>query len=40
VGLTRLHLREEVQAGPKAEQVLVEIRAILKAQAALQPTRS
>jgi len=30
--LTRLHLREETAAGPKAEQVLVEIRDILKAQ--------
>ena len=30
--LTRLHVREEAQAGPKAEQLLVEIRDILKAQ--------
>jgi large conductance mechanosensitive channel len=33
-GLTRLHLREEAQTGPKAEELLVEIRDILKAQAA------
>jgi large conductance mechanosensitive channel len=30
--LTRLHVREEAQAGPKTEQLLVEIRDILKAQ--------
>ena len=33
-GLTRLHLREDAQAGPKAEELLVEIRDILKAQTA------
>jgi large conductance mechanosensitive channel len=32
--LTRLHLREEAQAGPKPEQLLAEIRDILKAQSA------
>ena len=36
-GLTRLHLREEAQAGPKAEELLVEIRDILKAQTAPRP---
>ena len=35
--LTKLHLREDAQAGPKAEQVLVEIRDILKAQAVTEP---
>lgn len=30
-GLTRLRLREDPQAGPKAEQILSEIRDILKA---------
>jgi large conductance mechanosensitive channel len=38
--LTRLHLREDAQAGPKAEQLLVEIRDILKAQAAAHPTQN
>jgi large conductance mechanosensitive channel len=33
-GLTRLHLREDAQTGPKAEELLVEIRDLLKAQAA------
>ena len=33
-GLTRLHVREDAQTGPKAEQLLAEIRDILKAQAA------
>ena len=28
--LTRLRLREDAQAGPKAEQILIEIRDILK----------
>ena len=37
-GLTRLHLREEAQAaGPKPEQLLAEIRDILKAQSASHP---
>jgi large conductance mechanosensitive channel len=39
-GLTKLHLREDAQAGPKAEQVLVEIRDILKAQAATEPRQN
>jgi large conductance mechanosensitive channel len=39
-GLTRLHLREDAQAGPKAEQLLVEIRDILKAQAAAEPRQN
>lgn len=30
--LTRLHLREEAKSGPKAEQLLAEIRDILKAE--------
>ena len=38
--LTRLHVREDAQAGPKAEELLVEIRDILKAEAAGQPTRN
>jgi large conductance mechanosensitive channel len=38
--LTRLHLREDPQAGPKAEQLLVEIRDILKAQAATEPRQN
>jgi large conductance mechanosensitive channel len=39
-GLTKLHLRQDPQAGPKAEQVLVEIRDILKAQAATEPRQN
>jgi large conductance mechanosensitive channel len=39
-GLAKLHLREDAQAGPKAEQVLVEIRDILKAQAATEPRQN
>ena len=31
-GLTRLHLREEAAAGPKTEELLAEIRDILKEQ--------
>ena len=39
--LTRLHLREDAQAGgPKAEQVLVEIRDILKSQAVSHPPQN
>jgi large conductance mechanosensitive channel len=38
--LTRLHLREDAQAGPKAEQLLVEIRDILKAQAVTEPRQN
>ncbi len=38
--LTRLHLREDAQAGPKAEQLLVEIRDILKAQTVTEPRRN
>ena len=37
--LTRLHLREDAEAGPKAETLLVEIRDILKAQSATEPRR-
>jgi large conductance mechanosensitive channel len=36
-GLTRLHLREEAAAGPKTEELLVEIRDILKQQGASRP---
>jgi large conductance mechanosensitive channel len=35
--LTRLHLREDAQPGPKTETLLVEIRDILKAQAGTAP---
>ncbi len=38
--LTRLHLREEAQAGPKAEQILLEIRDILKEQEAPRPAQN
>jgi large conductance mechanosensitive channel len=38
--LTRLHVREDAQAGPKAEELLTEIRDILKAEAAAQPARN
>lgn len=38
--LTRLHVREDAQAGPKAEELLAEIRDILKAEAAAQPARN
>ena len=31
--LTRLHVREEAQGGPKTEELLAEIRDILKADA-------
>jgi large conductance mechanosensitive channel len=31
-GLTRFHIREDAKAGPKAEQLLAEIRDILKEQ--------
>ena len=36
-GLTRLHIREDAPSGPKAEQILIEIRDILKEQAAPHP---
>jgi large conductance mechanosensitive channel len=36
-GLTRLHLREEAAAGPKTEELLAEIRDILKEQGASRP---
>jgi large conductance mechanosensitive channel len=39
-GLTKLHLREDAQAGPKTEQLLVEIRDILKAQAVTEPRQN
>ena len=35
--LTRIHLREEAEVGPKAEELLVEIRDILKAQGPAHP---
>ena len=38
--LTRLHVREDAHAGPKAEELLAEIRDILKAEAAAQPARN
>ncbi len=38
--LTRFHLREEAKSGPKAEQLLTEIRDILKAQVVTQPTQN
>jgi large conductance mechanosensitive channel len=38
--LTRLHVREDAQSGPKAEELLTEIRDILKAEAAAQPARN
>ena len=39
-GLTRLHLREDAKPGPNAEDLLVEIRDILKAQAAPRPPQN
>jgi large conductance mechanosensitive channel len=39
-GLTRMHLREDAQAGPKAEALLVEIRDILKDQSSRQTTHT
>jgi len=39
-GLTRLHLREEAKTGPKTEDLLVEIRDLLKAQAAPHPPQN
>jgi large conductance mechanosensitive channel len=38
--LTRLHLREEAKAGPKTEELLVEIRDILKDQAVSHPPQN
>ena len=38
--LTKLHLREDAQAGPKAEALLAEIRDILKEQTAAVPRQS
>jgi large conductance mechanosensitive channel len=38
--LTRLHLREEAKAGPKTEELLVEIRDILKYQAVSHPPQN
>jgi large conductance mechanosensitive channel len=35
--LTRLHVREDAQTGPKAEEILIEIRDILKAEAGAHP---
>lgn len=37
--LTRIHLREDAAAGPKAEAILVEIRDILKEQSAQRPAQ-
>jgi large conductance mechanosensitive channel len=39
-GLTRLHVREDAKAEPKAEQLLTEIRDILKEQVVTQATRN
>jgi len=39
-GLTQMHLREEAQAGPKAEEILAEIRDILKSQGGTGPARN
>jgi large conductance mechanosensitive channel len=39
-GLTRLHIREEAQTGPKAEELLVEIRDLLKAQTTPRPPQN
>jgi large conductance mechanosensitive channel len=39
-GLTRLHLREDAASGPKSEELLVEIRDILKAQSASRPAQN
>ena len=36
-GLTRLRLREDPQSGPKAEQILIEIRDILQARSDAHP---
>jgi large conductance mechanosensitive channel len=38
--LTRLHVREDAKAEPKAEQLLTEIRDILKEQVVTQATRN
>jgi large conductance mechanosensitive channel len=38
--LTRLHVREDAHAGPKTEELLVEIRDILKAQEAPRPPQN
>lgn len=38
--LTRIHLREDVKAGPKAETILLEIRDILKEQSGAQATQN
>ena len=37
--LTRIHLREDAAAGPKAEAILLEIRDILKEQSAQRPAQ-
>src|SRR3984957_13252264 len=37
--LTKLHLREDAQSGPKPEELLTEIRDILKAQASARPAQ-
>jgi large conductance mechanosensitive channel len=39
-GLTRLHVREDAASGPKSEDLLVEIRDILKAQSASRPAQN
>ena len=39
-GLTRLHLREDAASGPKSEELLVEIRDILKAQSVSRPAQN
>lgn len=38
-GLTRIHLREEAKSAPKSEELLTEIRDILKQQSAARPTQ-
>ena len=39
-GLTRLHVREDAASGPKSEDLLAEIRDILKAQSASRPAQN
>jgi large conductance mechanosensitive channel len=37
--LTRLHVREDAESGPKAEELLMEIRDILKTQSGVRPAQ-
>jgi large conductance mechanosensitive channel len=39
-GLTQMHMREEAQGGPKTEEILAEIRDILKSQGGTGPARN